>query len=513
VVHGGLTNAPLVRDTKSAEAKNHVSIGSGDRQSPMADPTVRLALILTVLGPACSTAAGPEVDTPAPDAAPGGRAAPDAGAAAPQAQARDAGPAPAPAPDAAAKEAGTPEALPALPRGAPGPVPPAPWKAMDIGDVVIARGASMSGPNAFYYKFGGREIGGAADSFYFAYQAVKGDFEFWVKLGSVTADPMAQVGVMARVSLDPGSPHAALVALGDEQAGGQLLTRKTPGGMTMVQGRPKVKPTNWLRVARAGNTLKLSRAEGGAPGNWTDEVSTTLDMPADVFVGLAMAARAGNEAGGVELDDCALNNLAASPATMGWFHDDVGAVGGTALFGDGKFAVSGWGEPPTPKIIRFTVAYKKPSGSQRITARFLGQTSTAASARAGVMVRDVGIGLGAGSQSSLRSPSEPGAWVHVGGDNAVYFQNRAGDSITTVGMARDLAPPFWIRVEKQDTAPDTAKVTGFTSKDGQQWTMLGTANVKFSYTVAFLAGLFSSSGDYAAMDTASFDNVAVAPLP
>src|SRR5947207_1539493 len=112
----------------------------------------------------------------------------------------------------------------------------------------------MSGPNAFYFKFGGRGIGGTADSFYFAYQPVKGDFEFFVKLNNLLGDPMAQVGVMARASLDTGSTEVALVTLGGEGTGGQFLTRLTAGGMTAVQAQAAVKPS-WLRLVRSGKTI------------------------------------------------------------------------------------------------------------------------------------------------------------------------------------------------------------------------------------------------------------------
>ena len=391
------------------------------------------------------------------------------------------------------------------------PAPPAPWRAKDIGDAVIAQGQSMSGPNAFYYKFGGREIGGSADSFYFAYQPVKGDFEFFVKLGPILGEPNAQIGVMARASLDPGAPHVTLTVLGAEAAGGQFLVRVAAGATTSVQPQSSVKP-NWLRIVRAGKTITTFRSDSNAPGAWTRVASADVEMPAEALVGLAMAARGGREAGGVELDDCALNNLAADPVTAGWLHDEIGAVGGTILYSDGNFALAGWGEPPTPKILRFTIGFKTPSASQRVTARFVGQTNAGANTRSGVIVRDTGVGLGAGSAASRRGPANASAWVYVGGDNTAYFQTRGGGDIVTAGTARDLKPPFWIRVEKQDMG-ETVRVAGFVSKDGQQWMMLGTGMLKFEYKVSFVAGLFSSSGDYAAMNTAAFDNVSIQPLP
>jgi hypothetical protein len=468
---------------------------------------LRTAVALALMASACAGAGPGAEGAPADggaadasaDAAPATTAAPTTGAAS----------------DASATRDGTATAdaapLPAAPRGDPGPAPPAPWRAQDIGDAVIAQGLSMSGPNAFYYRFGGREIGGTADSFYFAYQPVKGDFEFFIKIGSILGDPTAQVGVMARASLQPGSPHVTLAVLAGDGAGGQFLVRSAQGGMTSVQAQASVKPS-WLRLVRSGKTITAFRSDSNAPGSWTRVASADLDLPVEMFVGTAMAARAGREAGGVELDDCLLNNLAADPATAGWLHDDIGAVGGTVMYGDGKFAVSGWGEPPTAKILRFTIGFRTPAGNQRVTARFLGQSSTASSTRAGVMVRDTGIGLGAGSAASRRGPSNASGWVYVAGDKTVYFQHKGGSEIVTAGMVRDLVPPFWIRVEKQDVG-DLVKISGLYSRDGQQWTIIGTGMEKFDYKVSFVAGLFSSSGDYAAMDTASFDNVSVQPLP
>src|SRR5206468_4652435 len=60
---------------------------------------------------------------------------------------------------------------------------------------------------------GGSDIGGTSDQFFFSYQQLTGDFDMRVRVLSLNpSDAWAKAGLMARASLDAGSPFAAALA-------------------------------------------------------------------------------------------------------------------------------------------------------------------------------------------------------------------------------------------------------------------------------------------------------------
>ena len=83
----------------------------------------------------------------------------------------------------------------------------------------------------FNVSAGGSDIGGNNDQFVFNYQAVTGDFDFKVRVGSLTqADTWTKAGLMARATLDTNSPFAAAFAT-PSAAGAYFTTRVTPGAV------------------------------------------------------------------------------------------------------------------------------------------------------------------------------------------------------------------------------------------------------------------------------------------
>jgi hypothetical protein len=70
-----------------------------------------------------------------------------------------------------------------------------------------------------------------------------------------------------------------------------------------------------------------------------------------------------------------------------------------------------------------------------------------------------------------------------------------------------------VRVESVDMGGGMNKFTGSVSKDGQQWTALGSVAIPFVTTIPPSVGMFAGSGDYTMMNTATFDNVTIQPGP
>src|SRR5262245_41740412 len=81
----------------------------------------------------------------------------------------------------------------------------------DIGDVGIAGSAGETDDNRMFVNGAGRDIWGTADSFHFVYQTLEpsvadGALAAVYKSQDAT-NPLAKVGIMIRMSVDPGSPH------------------------------------------------------------------------------------------------------------------------------------------------------------------------------------------------------------------------------------------------------------------------------------------------------------------
>src|SRR6185369_6364546 len=84
----------------------------------------------------------------------------------------------------------------------------------DIGDVGIAGSAGMTTDNHFFVNGAGSDIWGTADSFHFVYQTLEpsvadGAINLLYRNQDAT-NPLVKVGIMIRMSLDPGSPHVIL---------------------------------------------------------------------------------------------------------------------------------------------------------------------------------------------------------------------------------------------------------------------------------------------------------------
>ena len=140
----------------------------------------------------------------------------------------------------------------------------------------------------------GSAIGGTSDQFNFAHQVQAGDFDVTVCLaGLVLSDLWAQAGLMARASFDAGSPFAA--ALATPGMNGEFFdARAATNGLAVTSGTfPVNYPNTWLRLKRVGN---LFSGFGGYDGiHWAQLGQATIPLPAQIYLGLAVASHNANE--------------------------------------------------------------------------------------------------------------------------------------------------------------------------------------------------------------------------
>jgi hypothetical protein len=166
---------------------------------------------------------------------------------------------------------------------------------------------------------GGGDIGGRWDAFQFAYQPVTGNFDRRVRVESFApTDPFAQAGLMARPTLETNAPFAAALVT-PAQLGAFFLARASAGSDAVRSGAyPPNFPEMWLRLARSGNTFRGYASLDGR--GWTELGSSTVAMPATVFLGFAAAGRDSGVAATAkfrEAGDVTGATVAAAPGRRG----------------------------------------------------------------------------------------------------------------------------------------------------------------------------------------------------
>ena len=161
---------------------------------------------------------------------------------------------------------------------------------------------------------GGGSIGGTADSFPFNYLVVSGDFDVSARLQNLAlSSPFAKAGLMARASLDVGSPFAAALAT-PSIANCFFDSRASQAARDSVSGSfPVNYPNTWLRLKRAGSVFTGYASFDGI--NWVQLGSATF-ATTNVYLGLAVASQ---------------NTTAATVAQFRDFGDVSGGAVGTFI--------------------------------------------------------------------------------------------------------------------------------------------------------------------------------------
>lgn len=172
---------------------------------------------------------------------------------------------------------------------------------------------------------------------------------------------------------------------------------------------------------------------------------------------------------------------------------NVGRVGKTRINNEiGCYGLHGSGADIQAKADAFHFAYTKLCGDGAITAQVQSIVNTSQYAKGGVMLRE---SLSSGSRHAM---------MHVKATTGTEFQFREfDDQETTVGKrAFDVRPPYWVRLERHGDL-----VTGYTSKDGEQWERQSATSIPMSTTV--FVGLAATAHNNSAITTVEFENVSV----
>jgi regulation of enolase protein 1 (concanavalin A-like superfamily) len=182
--------------------------------------------------------------------------------------------------------------------GEPPPPPPPStlptgWSDGDIGSVGSAGTASFAS-GTFTVTGDGADIWGTADAFHFAYRTLTGDGSIVARVATLqNVDAWTKAGVMIRGSLQPGSAHGLMLV--SVAKGLAFQRRTTNGGVTTNTAGSLTAAPAWVRLDRSGSTITAYASTDGA--SWTLVGTDTINLPATVYVGLAVTShRAGTPA-------------------------------------------------------------------------------------------------------------------------------------------------------------------------------------------------------------------------
>ena len=166
------------------------------------------------------------------------------------------------------------------------------WLSEDIGDTKA--GSTDIDGDKITIEANGADIWGAADAFRFVYREVTGDFEISARIVSLErVNEWTKVGLMARQSLDPNSPHVFIHLTADH--GVKMIHRDAAGANTgPTPWEKNFDAPVWIKLVRSGNEFSSFWSDDGqdweaaeVPG--TPSV-TTVDMTDPILVGIGVTS-------------------------------------------------------------------------------------------------------------------------------------------------------------------------------------------------------------------------------
>jgi hypothetical protein len=169
----------------------------------------------------------------------------------------------------------------------------------------------------------GTNIGGTSDQCNFDYALQTGNFDVSVCLAGLSlSDLWAEAGLMARANLAAGSPFAATLAT-PGMNGDFFSDRPTTNGLAVrAGGFPVNYPHTWLRLRRAGNVFTGFGSYDGT--NWTTLGTATIAMPAQIYLGLAVASHNASQLTQAQFVDYETTPVGASVSPITNPHDAIG---------------------------------------------------------------------------------------------------------------------------------------------------------------------------------------------
>ncbi len=188
------------------------------------------------------------------------------------------------------------------------------------------------GNGAFTVGASGHDIWDNADDFRFVYKRLNGNGSVTVKVDSlVNTNAWAKAGVMIRDSLDAGSPMAYMIQ--SFSSGVSFGWRLTSGATCGSSTQAGIVAPQWVKLTRTGNAFTAQYSADGK--TWKDivdtsakPVSTTINMGANIYIGLAVTSHNSGATTTAELSGAATTGGVTGSWQEAWIGDDPDRTNG-----------------------------------------------------------------------------------------------------------------------------------------------------------------------------------------
>ncbi len=190
---------------------------------------------------------------------------------------------------------------------------PSPWSRGDVGSPATA-GRSSESSGTFSVTGAGTDISNASDQFHFVYQPIAGDVQITARVAGIEHQHAeSKAGVMIRESLSAPAAHASM--FGTSASGWAFQRRPIEAAVSIRSPGAATPPPGWVRVVRSGGEFSGFESADGV--NWTLVGTETIEMPATVYVGLAVTSHNVSAASTATLTSVSLNASALNtPPTV-----------------------------------------------------------------------------------------------------------------------------------------------------------------------------------------------------
>lgn len=208
------------------------------------------------------------------------------------------------------------------------------WTQTEVGG---ATGSFSSSSGAYTVSGTGSGVEGTSDSLYFVNQPASGNIEFIAQVTEQTGtNAYAIAGLMLSDSLTSSDPQCALIGVSPEN-GVNFSWRTADGDSAELQLGPSMSAPIWLRLEVSQTSVAGYQSSDGI--NWVLVGETTMTLPSDYYVGLAVSSNASASNTATFTDLAYLTNVVQrSTNLVSWLRADVGVTY------DGSAQVSLWSD-------------------------------------------------------------------------------------------------------------------------------------------------------------------------
>ncbi len=355
----------------------------------------------------------------------------------------------------------------------------------DIGSPAQA-GSSTYSNGVYTVVGGGAGVGGNSDQFNFAYETFAGNGTAVADVNSLTnTNALAEAGIMFR---NDSSASSALAGIFVTATNGVTFVSRSSDGTTGSQtSTVGIHAPEFLELTLSGSTVTGYYSSTGA--TWTKLGSVQgVTLGTSALVGLGVAS-----ANGSETTTATFSNVSVLPT--GWSDNDIGSppLPGWAGYNGtvNVFTVTGSGTGIGGSSDQFNFTNYAMTGNGTVSALVDSLTNTNPTAQAGVMIR---ADTTAGSLF---------AGVSISPQNVATFEWRAASgSVSSASLA--VSGPGWLELTDQGNT-----FSAFYSTNDVNWTQIGAAEAIAMPSATVLAGLWDSSNNSAAQNTATFSDVSL----